>query len=483
MSKRIIGPFNRVEGDLEVRLDLDEERVKQAHISATMYRGFEKILQGRPAYDAITVTPRICGICSVSQSVATAAALSDALGIHPSPNGQLGINLVHAAENLADHLTHFYLFFMPDFARAAYADKPWFANTERRFLPHAGLGGKELLVARARLLNITGILAGKWPHTLAIQPGGLTRSLDEGSKMRLLSVLSDVRTFLEETLYGLALEHVADLDDRQALDRTLDAAIDFGADLGHFATLARDLELEGLGAGYARFMSFGAYQHEGTALFSAGVVEEGQHHALNPDAFSEDMQSSWLAGEVSHPADGDTEPYADCEGAYTWCKAPRVQGQPVEVGAVARQLVTGHPLVTQLVGKGGANVFTRIISRLVESARIVISMEDWARRIEPLAPVNTEDQPVGGRGGIGAGLVEAARGSLGHWVRIEQGHIRQYQIIAPTTWNFSPRDQDGVPGPVEFALQGTPVADDDKSAVAVQHVVRSFDPCMACTVH
>ena len=81
----------------------------------------------------------------------------------------------------------------------------------------------------------------------------------------------------------------------------------------------------------------------------------------------------------------------------------------------------------------------------------------------------------------GTGLVEAARGALGHWLRIENGRIASYQIIAPTTWNFSPRDGQGVPGPLEAALEGTPV--EGPVPLAVQHIVRSFDPCMVCTVH
>ena len=83
----------------------------------------------------------------------------------------------------------------------------------------------------------------------------------------------------------------------------------------------------------------------------------------------------------------------------------------------------------------------------------------------------------------GVGLVEAARGSLGHWLRIERGRIAGYQIIAPTTWNFSPRDAAGVPGALEQALVGLPVGEGERVPLAVQHVVRSFDPCMVCTVH
>jgi hydrogenase large subunit len=80
-------------------------------------------------------------------------------------------------------------------------------------------------------------------------------------------------------------------------------------------------------------------------------------------------------------------------------------------------------------------------------------------------------------------MIEAARGALGHWLVVRQGRIANYQIVAPTSWNFSPRDAAGTPGALEAALVGAPVRPGETTPVAVQHVVRSFDPCMVCTVH
>ena len=100
MSRLIRGPFNRVEGDLEVQLEIDDGRVREARVNAPMYRGFENMLSGRDPMDALTIVPRICGICSVSQSVAAARALADAMGVTPPPNGQHAINLMQACENL-----------------------------------------------------------------------------------------------------------------------------------------------------------------------------------------------------------------------------------------------------------------------------------------------------------------------------------------------------------------------------------------------
>ena len=104
MSRLILGPFNRIEGDLEVDIEVQDERIVEARVKASMFRGFEPMLLGRDPMDALTIVPRICGICSVSQSVAAARALADASGVVMPANGQHATNLMLACENLADHL-------------------------------------------------------------------------------------------------------------------------------------------------------------------------------------------------------------------------------------------------------------------------------------------------------------------------------------------------------------------------------------------
>lgn len=200
MTRRLIGPFNRVEGDLEVRIDIEGGAVSQAFVNSPLYRGFERMLAGKDPRDALVYAPRICGICSVSQSVAAARALADAQGLTAPPNGRLATDLVLAAENIADHLTHFYLFFMPDFCRPVYAAEPWYTAAAERFTALSGSAAREVLSARAAFMHVFGILAGKWPHSLAIQPGGSSRAIEQQEQMRLLAILAAFRRFLERTL-------------------------------------------------------------------------------------------------------------------------------------------------------------------------------------------------------------------------------------------------------------------------------------------
>lgn len=480
MSRLVIGPFNRVEGDLEVSLDLANGRVAAAYVSSPLYRGFEQILVDKPALDALVFVPRICGICSVAQSAAASQALAAAMGVSPPANGRLAANLVLATENIADHLSHFYLFFMPDFARAEYAGRAWHEAATARFKAINGSAPRQWLPARARLLQVMGVLAGKWPHTLALQPGGSSRPTRPADTVRLFVLLREFRAFLESTLFGDRLENVAALDSFAALMAWAEQDGPAGADFGRFLRIAGELELWQLGRAVDRFLSYGAYDLEDeNRLFAAGTWD-GAFAALDAAAISEDVSRAWLAGDsVRHPREGETRPRPDKEGAYTWCKAPRLDGRVVEVGALARQVVAGHPLARDLVVRFGGNVLARVTMRLVEVARLVPVMESWVRAIVDRAPFCLQSELAGDAEGVG--LVEAARGSLGHWLSVRQGRIRNYQIIAPTTWNFSPRDAEGTPGALEQALAGLAVP--DGTPPTVYHIVRSFDPCMVCTVH
>jgi Ni,Fe-hydrogenase I large subunit len=482
MTRIVIGPFNRIEGDLEVRLDISDGVVASAEVTVPLYRGFEQILQGRPALDALALAPRICGICSVSQSVAAVAALRETMGIAAAPNGVLAANIAHASENAADHLTHFYIFFMPDFARAFYRSTSWHAGIAARFAATTGSAGRDILPARARLLEIMGLVAGKWPHSLAFQPGGTTRAIDLGERIRLQAIVAGFRSFLETTLFDDTLENVLSIETVALFDQWRDGRDGRGGDFARFLAIADDLDLDRLGPGPGTLMSFGAYHDEHGALFPRGVfrVSDGVT-PLATGAISEDVSHAWMRDGATDPALSATIPDADKIGAYSWAKAPRLAGAPVEVGALARQAVAGQKLLRDLLRSSGSNVRNRVIARLIETARLAVAMEGWVRALRLSEPFCV-DVKLDGEGRA-AGLVEAARGSLGHWIELSKGKISRYQIIAPTTWNFSPRDAAGTPGPLEQALVGTWVGDEGASSVAVQHVVRSFDPCMVCTAH
>ncbi len=482
MTRLVAGPFNRVEGDLEIKLDVEGGAVTAAYVNSPLYRGFEQILLGKAPFDSLVYAPRICGICSVSQSMAAANALAKAQGLTPPENGARLKNFILAAENAADHLTHFYMFFMPDFAQPVYSGEPWYENSAARFRAMSGQAQREFLPARSAFLHIMGLVAGHWPHTLGLQPGGTTRAIGRDVQARLTGHVLGLRRYLETVFFGDVLESVAGLSSAAALAEWAQTR-GRESDFGRFLLYSGALGLDSMGRGSDIFLSYGAYTMNGKAAFAPGVYTAGTVRPLDPGAITEDHASSWLVRVEGPraPSRGLTVPDADAAGAYSWCKAPRLGGAVVETGALARQLVDGHSLLRELVQRSGGNARSRVIARAIEVARLIPLMERWIWEIRPgdpfcaHAPVPDEAK--------GEGLIEAARGSLGHWLEIRKGRILNYQIVAPTTWNFSPRDGAGQPGPCEQALVGAPVRSGETTPIAVQHIVRSFDPCMVCTVH
>lgn len=475
MRDLLVGPFNRVEGDLEIRLQIEDGQVRAAYANSPLFRGFEPMLLGKSPMDALTITPRICGICSISQSSAAAAALASAAGVRPAPQGALVAALLHGIENVCDHITHFNLFFCADFARPAYAGRDWHDRAVSRFTAMEGSAVRECVAARAAILHIVGLLGGKWPHTLAIQPGGVTRAPTARDKVRIQTTLQGFRRYLEDVLIGAPLEDFAGLSTAEGIAKWRKG------DAGLFMEIAQDLRLSSSGAGPGRYLSFGAYPLPEGRAFASGTWDAGAVGEVDTNLIKEDLSHAWMLGPTVHPIDGNTVPDEDMrDAAYSWCKAPRMQGQTMETGAFARQVIDGHEGAVDLAAQG-SSVLARVAGRLLEIARTQMLLEDWAAALRP--EERFMDRVQLAEDGEGVGLVEAARGALGHWIRIERGKIANYQIIAPTTWNFSPRDAAGGPGPVEAALVGAHVDEGEDTPLSVQHIVRSFDPCMVCTVH
>ncbi len=229
-------------------------------------------------------------------------------------------------------------------------------------------------------------------------------------------------------------------------------------------------------------MSFGNYPGNSGLSISDGIWD-GEKKPLDIQLIAEDVSHSWYSNSkgVAVPEQGETIPNIDKKDAYSWAKAPRFEGRVMEVGALARMVISDNPLIKNEYQLSGGNVQIRVIARMLELAQTVLSMEKWIASITPGQPFcRSLAKPTDG---YGVGMIEAARGSLGHWVRLRDGKIENYQVIAPTTWNFSPRDQDGQPGILESALSGTALTKPSADAVEIQHIVRSFDPCMSCTVH
>jgi hydrogenase large subunit len=219
-------------------------------------------------------------------------------------------------------------------------------------------------------------------------------------------------------------------------------------------------------------------------LIPSGFVGSNGAEPFTQEQIEEHVAHSWYLDYEGgrHPFQGETQPYASGpeRGKYTWAKAPRYHGQPAETGPLAEMVVAGVQPVADLVRRDGPSAFTRQLARLVRPALLLPAMEAWLEEIDPHQPFYASPGEI--PNGQGLGLIEAARGALGHWVCVKDGRIAHYQIITPTAWNASPRDSADVCGPIERALEGMAVADPE-NPIELGMVVRSFDPCLVCTCH
>jgi hydrogenase large subunit len=473
----VFSPFSRLEGDLQIQVEVEDGRIVCSRASGTLYRGFEPMLRGRDPLDAIVFTCRVCGQCGLIHSAASAGAIRALLGVEMPPNAYIASNVMLAIEAIISHLTHFYLSFVPDLAEASYDDQ-----AARRFLPLAGSSFARALREREELLGVLGLFAGKWPNSLAIQPGGTTRPVDASEVRRAYGLLGEYIKFIEEQVIGCELDGWLALRSASDLDRWIGEGSHSVSDMGIFVTLSLKHELEKIGIWPARFLSSGGWRGPtGETLMKPGFYD-GELREFDSAQIVEHVKHSWYDPREGglHPLNGETDPAPQRAGAYSWAKAPRYAGQPAEAGPLARMVTDGDPLVTDLLKRHGPSVFVREIARLHEAMRLLKQIGKWLSEVDPEEPFYQETPRA--MSGSGVGLVEAPRGTLGHWIRVEEGKVQNYQIITPTGWNLSPRDSDGCPGPLEEALVGAPVPNPDRP-VAMSHVVKSFDPCLFCTVH
>lgn len=487
-------PLNRVEGDLEITTRLEGGVVAEAWASGTMFRGFERILAGRGALDGLVITPRICGICSTSHLTAAARALDQIAGVAVPPDAQRIRNLALMAEHIQSDLRHGFLMFTPDFVRPDHRALPLYQEACRRYPPLEGTTVLETIRETKRVLELVAILGGQWPHSSFMVPGGVVGVPSDADLQQCRLLLRQYRQWYERRVLGCPLERWLAVDSADALEVWLDeSAAHRDGELGFYVRFARQAGLETIGRGPASFLSFGSLDlpadtqvqapDGGRQLVPAGFARGVVVTPFDQTRIAEHVAFSWFADQEGgrHPAQGETIPYAtgNESGKYSWAKAPRYDGLPAETGPLAEMVVAGKPLIVDWIGRYGPSAFVRELARLVRPAELMPAMATWLEETRESGAFYT---PPGRLvDGVGFGLTHAARGALGHWVELKGGAIARYQVITPTAWNASPRDASGLRGPIEEALVGTPA--DSPEAVSLGHVVRSFDPCLVCTVH
>ena len=497
MTRKLkVYPLNRVEGDLEVSIELEDNVVVDARSTGTMYRGFENLMVGRALLDGLVITPRICGICSTSHLYAAASALDMIFNVDV-PRQAVWIRSITAmAEMLQNDIRHAFLLFMPDFTDAAYQKEPLAAEMRRRYTPLKGSSVRQAIDESRRILEIISILGGQWPHSSFMVPGGVVSMPSTNELNRCTYLLNNFKHWYERQILGCSLERWHAVQTKADLVSWLkETESHLTSDLGMYIRFATRIGLHRIGKGHGNFISFGmpdleteSSDRDGarvTPPTAGGFYSGNRLFPMDQENITEDVSHSWFSGsdKSRHPYDGQSLPYATGSEdlRYSWAKAPRYQGSPAETGPLAEMVISSNPLFSDCIRADGPNVFLRELARIVRAATIIPAVERCIQNT-----LATPGQFYKDHGNAdynrGQGLIEAPRGALGHWIKIKGNKILSYQIITPTAWNASPRDADNVRGPLEEALIGTRVGDTE-NPVEIHHVVRSFDPCLVCTVH
>lgn len=508
-----ISPVGRVEGDLDVRVEIEDGVVTAAWTTAELFRGLEIILRDKDPQAGLVVTPRACGICGASHLTCAAWALDTAWQTELPRNAILARNIGQLAESLQNVPRYFYGMFAVDLTNKKYRASPFYEEAVRRFAPFTGKSYEIGVTVSGKPVEMYALFGGQWPHSSYMVPGGVMCAPTLTDVTRAWALLEYYRnTWLEPIWLGCSLERYEAIQSYDDFMVWLDESpAHANSDLGFFWRMAHDIGLNRYGAGIGRYVSWGYLPHEDryqrptvegrdAALIVPGGVYDGNTDEYRPMAQAatrENTRHAWYdEGDADvHPFDrvvrATKKTTPEFDAGYSWSTAVRhADFGRLEAGPLARQLVAGRaprapwqhgdPLMLDLYRRlGGASVLLRQVARLHDTVQTYRHAERCLREFRLNDPWYIKPKERDGRG---FGATEAARGALGHWIDVKDGKIRNYQIIAPTTWNIGPRDGAGALGPIEAALVGAPIAD-PTDPVEVGHVARSFDSCLVCTVH
>lgn len=553
MSQRIvIDPITRIEGHLRIEVVVDDENiVKEAYSASTLWRGIETIVKGRDPRDVGFFTQRICGVCTFSHYKAGIMAVENALGITPPLNAILTRTLMNAALFLHDHPVHFYQLHALDFVDIVsalsanpksaseeafkYAEIPYACGEDqlklvqqklKNFVDKGSLGPfanayyghktyhltpEQNLIALSHYLEclriqrvaaqLMAIFGGKQPHPQSLTVGGVTCVMDLLDPARLGE-------------YLFKFKEVADFVNRAYYPDLVMA----GKAYANEASVLNDI-------GVANLFTFQEFQlNKNDWLFDSGIILNGdisKVYEVDESKITEEATHSWYKqDDPLHPYDGKTEPnytgfkteptlnakgqmenteVLDHSGKYSWIKAPRYNGIPMQVGPLANIVINyakGNKFVVPVVDKflkdtglpleAVFSTLGRTATRMIE-AKIVADNTQIAfnNLIENLKI----DQETCAKYDInenkeykGRYMGHVPRGTLSHWCRIKNGVIENWQAVVPSTWNASPKDSKNQMGSYEACLIGLKI-EDLTQPLEIIRKIHSYDPCIACAVH
>ncbi len=493
-----------------MRIDVEIEggAVKDAWSSGTMFRGIEMLLKGKHPWDCQQVVERVCGVCPLIHGTASSYALDDAMDVSLPDNARIIRNLALGANYIQSHILHFYHLAALDFVDVTAVPNYSGSNPALKllkdkvtqlvaagdpypFLPRysspdyigepGGPGDANLATElvghyvqafemRKKAQEMLSIFYGRMPSFVGTIPGGVTQPPTLMNIAAFQSRLAELQQWIDN-VYIQDILTIAKVPQYQPFMKAGDS-----------------------GGSYLAYGGFDQDQKGNEKFLPRGTIYDNE--IMNVQGFDEQkivesVKYSWYTPdcEGKNPKYGKTEPDLKKADAYTFLKAPRYNGKPMEVGPLARMLIKKPDILVNLATSLGLltppvkfGILPRHAARAIECKLVADEMSKWLAQLQPGKPIWDPRGKAIPDESFGRGLVEGPRGALGHWIQIKGKKTENYQAVVPTTWNASPRDKDGVRGPIETALIGVPVPDVD-NPINVARCVRSFDPCLACAIH
>ncbi|AZO25524.1 MULTISPECIES: nickel-dependent hydrogenase large subunit [unclassified Mesorhizobium] len=565
----VVDPVTRIEGHMRCEVNVDQNNViRNAVSTGTMWRGLEVILKGRDPRDAWAFTQRICGVCTGTHALTSVRAVEDALGITIPENANSIRNIMQLSLQVHDHLVHFYHLHALDWVNPVNALKAdpkatselqqtvspshpmsspgYFRDVQNRlkkFVESGQLGPFKngywtnpayLLPPEADLMAVTHylealdfqkeimttrtIFGGKDIHPNWLVGGvpcaiNIDGELAAGAPINM-ERLNYVRSVIDRSIEFVENVYIPDII---AIGGFYKGWL-YGGGLSGKSVLA-----------YGDIPDKANDYSAGNLLMPQGAIINGNLKEVlpvdvrDPEQVQEFVPHSWYKypdeAKGLHPWDGVTEAHyelgpnakgtrtniveIDESAKYSWIKAPRWRGNAMEVGPLARYVVgyaQGREDIKEQVDSTlrALNVpLEALFSTLGRTAARALEAQ-WAAHKQAYfldklvanikagdsatATTDKWDPKTWPSEVKGVGFTEAPRGALGHWVRIKDGRIENYQCVVPTTWNGSPRDHQGNIGAFEASLMDTKV-ERPEEPVEILRTIHSFDPCLACSTH
>jgi len=414
--------IEKIEGEAKLDFSFSKGVIEHTDIVFTSSRGIEQILQNRPAQDALVINPRVCGICNHAHLIATVRAIEDCFEeIEVSQKAQTLREVTLHFEIILNHFKWLYLVLPPLFGQ------------KQNIKASVAISS---LVAKA-----IAVIAGQYPHNSYAVLGGISSALTQGAIVEL-QALVDAMIEHYKTLVDTKRKNFWECD---SIERVLGAKGEF---VGFAQTMIAQ-NLHEIGKSYDRFLVFGQSSYFKTGKSHKTKVLKN----LNHNFIEEGVQKRSLAKNVTY------------------------KGRYYEVGALSRAMLLKTPLIKDTHRKFGDSVFSRITARVCEIAQLLHVNKQMLLHLNLSQPSYVKPAlALKKLCGEGIGSVEAARGSLIHKVKVDEGIIKEYQIVTPTQWNLSNGTKKN-PATAQKAMQGLR----DKKTASI--VFKSFDVCSVCTTH